>query len=49
MVLLEGDEGAGKSRLLEEVRHEAAAAMHGGQVFWSRGDAVHSSQVRLRV
>ena len=46
VVLLEGDEGAGKSRLLEEVRRAAAGAMLDGQLFFSRGDAAHSSQVR---
>lgn len=46
VVLLEGDEGAGKSRVLEEVRRAASGAMLSGQIFWSRGDAVHSSQVR---
>lgn len=45
VLVLQGEEGTGKTRLLEEIRHVADGIMRHGQVFSSKGDAAHSCKV----
>ena len=47
VVVLQGEEGVGKTRLLEEIRRVADTIMFRGQVSSSKGDAVHSCKVGI--